>query len=106
MSEENPFYEGQKVVCITDNFPVIRTTKEDKSKIGTLAPVHPKKGETLVIDEILGPFIRFSIYDTDAFNWWHFSMFRALDDFEITDTFIEKHLVRIKQITDDNRKSI
>jgi len=78
------FYEGQKVVCISESFPVFKTTEEDKSKIGQQAPMHPVKGETLVIDEMLGDFLRFDKYDTDAFNWWHSSRFRPLDEFEIT----------------------
>lgn len=87
------FYEGQKVVCINDHFPQIRTTLEDKSQIGTLAPVHPVKGETLVIDEILGVFLRFDKFDIDAHNWWHNSKFKPLDEFEIkfeTEKFVHE----------------
>lgn len=78
------FYEGQKVVCISENFPVEATTETDKSKIGNQAPIHPIKGETLVIDEMLGDFLRFDKYDTDAFNWWHSTGFRPIDEIEIT----------------------
>jgi len=78
------FYEGQKVVCISENFPVHTTTEIDKSIIGTQAPTHPIKGETLVIDEMLGDFLRFNKYDTDeSFNWWHSTRFKPLDDIEI-----------------------
>lgn len=78
------FNEGQKVVCISDDFPVKATTKLDKSIIGTQAPIHPQKGETLIIDEMLGDFLRFNKYDTDSFNWWHCSRFRPIDEIEIT----------------------
>lgn len=84
------FYEGQKVVCISENFPVHATTLEDKSDIGKQAPTHPKKGETLIIDELLGYFLRFNKYDTDAFNWWHSTRFRPLDEFEITASITEE----------------
>lgn len=87
------FYEGQKVVCISESFPVHTTTETDKSKIGTQAPTHPKKGETITIDEMLGDFLRFSKYDTDAFNWWHCTRFRPLDEFEVTTSSqIQEHI--------------
>jgi hypothetical protein len=59
------------------------TTLKDKSDIGKQAPIHPQKGETLITDEILGDFLRFRKYDTDAFNWWHISRFRPIDEIEI-----------------------
>jgi len=77
------YFEGQKVVCISENFPVHATTLEDKSDIGKQAPVHPIKGETLIIDEMLGDFLRFDKYDTYSFNWWHSSRFRPIDEIEI-----------------------
>ena len=86
------FREGQKVVCISEDFPVHTTTKPDKSEIGTQAPIHPKKGETLVIDEMLGDFLRFDKYDTDAFNWWHCSRFRPIDEIEVTSNIDETEL--------------
>lgn len=87
------FFEGQKVVCISESFPVHTTTLEDKSDIGKQAPIHPVKGEKLIIDEMLGDFLRFSKYDTDAFNWWHCSRFRPLDEFEVTTSSqIEKQM--------------
>lgn len=87
------FFEGQKVVCISESFPVHATTEEDKSKIGTQATIHPKKGETLTIDEMLGDFIRFDKYDTDAFNWWHCSRFRPIDEIQITSQIEELEAV-------------
>lgn len=83
------FHEGQKVVCIKDDFPNIATTLQDKSNIGTMPSNRPVEGETLVIDEILGGFLRFDKYDSDSFNWWHCSRFKPLDDFEITTTNCE-----------------
>ena len=81
------YYEGQKVVCISESFPVHATTEVDKSIIGNQAPIHPVKGETLVIDEILGDFFRFDKYDSnESFNWWHCTRFRPLDDFIITES--------------------
>jgi hypothetical protein len=78
------FNEGQKVVCINDNFPVKATTEANKSIIGTIPTAHPQKGETLVIDEMLGDeWLRFDKYDGHSWNWWHSSRFRPLDDFEI-----------------------
>ena len=87
------FYEGQKVVCISEIFPVHATTETDKSIIGTQAAFHPKKGETLIIDEILGDFLRFDKYDTDAFNWWHCSRFRPIDEIQITSQIEELEVV-------------
>lgn len=87
------FYEGQKVVCISEDFPICRTTNIDKSRIGVQAPTgfHPVKGETLIIDEMLGDFLRFDKYDFSdpnhpyyGFNWWHSSRFRPLEEIGIT----------------------
>lgn len=79
------FYEGQKVVCINDKFPVISTTELDKNIVGTQPSLHPKVGETLSINEMLGDeWLRFDKYDFESFNWWHYSRFRPIDEFEVT----------------------
>ena len=85
----NPFVEKQRVLCIKDNFPVVRTTNEDKRIIGTRARKHPKVGEILIIDEILGEFLRFNEYDQNdpnapdySVNWWHYGHFAPVDEFE------------------------
>lgn len=89
------FYEGQKVVCINDNFPCKSTTETDKSIVGTHPKVHPEIGETLVIDEILGDWLRFNKYDTDAYNWWHNSRFKPIDDIEIAmPSFFEEEIFK------------
>lgn len=73
----NPFSEGQKVVCISDHFPHLPQyggTPENTAD-------KPKKGEILVIDEILGDFLRFDKYDTEqSFNWWMHNRFAPLTD--------------------------
>lgn len=89
IDDSQPFYVGQEVVCINDSFPKIRTTNEDKSTLGQKAEFHPKKNEELVIDEILGPFLRFDKYDSDTigFQWWHHS------------AFVSKALFRLRELT-------
>lgn len=84
-----PFYEGQEVVCIKDNNKLIITTETDKSRLGEKATFKPKKNEELVIDEILGPFLRFNKYDSDldGHQWWHHS------------GFISKALFRLRELT-------
>ena len=77
------FYEGQKVVCVSDNFPIISTTDADKTIIGTHPKNHPQIGETLVIDEMLGDeWLRFDKYDNESFNWWNYLKFRPWDEIE------------------------
>jgi hypothetical protein len=77
----NPFAEGQKVVCISESFPMERTTEQDKSRIGTQAPVHPHKDEILVVAETLGSYLNFEKFNTDTKNpWWHHSRFAPLQD--------------------------
>lgn len=71
--------EGDEVICISEYFPVWKTTEEDKSIIGTHPHSHPKKGEILTIDETLGEFLRFEKYDTHTFNWWHHSRFKKCE---------------------------
>lgn len=89
IEDSQPFYEGQEVVCINDSFPMVRTTNEDKSNIGQPAEFHPQKNEELIIDEILGPFLRFDKYDSDefGFQWWHHS------------AFVSKALFRLRELT-------
>jgi len=61
------FSEGQKVICISEDFPLIKKY----GGTGKEAQATPKKDEVLVIDEILGEFLRFDIYDTEeSNNWW------------------------------------
>jgi len=76
----NSFFEGQIVICISEQFPVHTTTETDKSIIGKQAKIHPKKGEVLVVNEILGDFLRFDIYDKETLNWWHSSNFYPQND--------------------------
>lgn len=83
---ENPFTVGQSVVCINDHFSLVITTA-DKERICTLPPVHPKLNEHLVIDEILGEYLRFDKYDCDDVNhpdfgwrWWRHTHFAAIQE--------------------------
>lgn len=86
----NPFHEGQTVVCINTNFPEMITTSEDKSRIGKIPPNHPKIGERLCIDEILGEFLRFDKYDIpESFNWWKYTHFAPIDDQGIEESISE-----------------
>ena len=76
---KNEFYEGQKVVCISENFPLI-----EKYGGGKEAANAPKKEEVLVIDEILGEFLRFDKYDTEeSYNWWKSDRFAPITEEEI-----------------------
>ena len=70
---------GQQVICISENFPVWKTTQTDKSIIGTNPHHHPQLNEILTIDETLGEFIRFDKYDNHAFNWWKMDRFKLLN---------------------------
>lgn len=92
----NPFTEGQEVICVSEDFPCFLATGEDKSPVGKQAPVHPKLGETIAIDEILGDYLRFIKYDTDeSFMWWHHSRFRAndaIDDEAATESIVKKNV--------------
>ena len=90
-AKQKNMVEGQKVVCISEDFPVIKSTAEDKSDEGRQAPSHPIKGETLIINEMLWDFLRFDKYDNHnqsdpnyGWNWWHNSRFKPLDEIEIT----------------------
>jgi hypothetical protein len=76
---KNPFREGQSVVCISENFPVIKKY----GGTGEEATNTPKQGEVLVIDEILGGFLRFNKYDTEeSFNWWYYNRFAPVNEKE------------------------
>ena len=73
----NVFREGQKVVCISENFPVIK----EYGGTGKDAEFTPKKDEELVIDEILGDFLRFDKYDTnESYNWWKHDRFAPIKE--------------------------
>lgn len=73
--------EGDKVICISENFPIWKTTNEDKSIIGTHPNNHPKKGEELFVDEVLGDFLRFDKYDTEEeFAWWKSDRFKKVSN--------------------------
>ncbi len=87
------FEVGGKVVCINGNFPWI------KKYGGKRAPsIKPKKGEILIIDEILGEFLRFNVYDTsESFNWWIDNQFAPVDEFEIEDNFVEEALEKAEK---------
>lgn len=73
----NPFQKGDKVICISDNFPIIPEYSGGATK-GT--DVFPKVGEILFIDETLGDFVRFDKYDSESFNWWYWNRFAKVDE--------------------------
>lgn len=92
---ENPFSVGQSVVCINDHFPLIMTTA-DKERVGTMPSVHPKLNESLVIDEILGEYLRFDQYDCDdvnhpdyGLNWWKHTHFAAIQESKSIVVFVQ-----------------
>lgn len=65
---------GDKVQCISSDFPWI-----EKYGGTSKRQITPKKGDILIIDEVLGDFLRFDLFDSeDSFNWWHKSRFRKL----------------------------
>lgn len=102
--------EGDDVICISEAFPEWKTTDEDKSRIGTTPAHHPKKGEIITIDEVLGDFIRFDKYDIpESFNWWHHSRFRKVEDAdceESIDAVVHKNVELFKSLRTLHRKHI
>lgn len=75
MKFKNPFTEGQEVVCISDNFPLIKEYGGD----GNDTKKKPKKGEILVINEVLGEFLMFEKYNDESINWWFYNRFVLID---------------------------
>ena len=91
------FNEGQKVVCISEHFPLI----DKYGGTGKQAVNTPKKGEVLVIDEILGCFLRFDKYDTqESFNWWKDDRFAPISEEKM---FIEESILEEAYIILDNK---
>lgn len=87
---ENPFKVNQYVLCINDDFPVMATTDNDKSIIGTHPLRHPSKGEICCVDELLGEYLRFDEYDDNDENspdygwkWWKHTRFKAVTKQEV-----------------------
>lgn len=76
---------GKSVICISDWFPLEYTELPDKSGLGKPLPLHPKKGEILVIYAIYeDEYLSFQKYNYDGcINWWLKSKFRLLDDIPI-----------------------
>ena len=75
----NKFEEQQQVRCISDDFP------HQKQHGGTEgeATHKPKVGEVLIIDEILGEYLRFDHYDTpETHQWWHHTRFEPIGEKE------------------------
>lgn len=100
LGEEPKFKAGDRVVCISDNFPKIATTDANKSTVGTQAKRHPIIGEVLTVYDNLGDFVCFDKYNDKApeyldgvrqFHWFHQSRFEAakiqIDERTIKDSF-------------------
>lgn len=84
--------KGDKVVCINHHFPHIKEYGGTEIK-----QITPKKGDVLVIDEVLGEFLRFDLFDTEeSFNWWHKSRFRKIDEAEESENESDKILNTLK----------
>jgi len=78
----NPFFEGQKVVCISDDFPLMRRWSGGADAID--CAVKPKIGDVLIIAETLGLFLRFDEFDTElSYNWFHWNRFAPFEDDEL-----------------------
>ncbi|WP_460671679.1 hypothetical protein [Larkinella ripae] len=84
---EDTFEEGQRVICINDNFPWLK----QHGGVEDAADSNPSLGEVLVINEVLGEFLRFDKYDTTrSFNWWiakHFAPFGDEQSVEVDHRF-------------------
>lgn len=79
--------DGQKVICISEDFPLIEKYSTEGSKPTS---IHPKKGEVLTVDEVLGAFLRFDKYDTpNQCNWWHHTRFAPIDENKIDESVSE-----------------
>ena len=76
--------EGQIAKCISQDFPMIRTTEDDKSRVGQPPKTHPTVGNYYQICEVLGDFLSFDMFNEDSICWWHKSRFRlaTLDELE------------------------
>lgn len=89
---DNNFNEGQRVICISEDFPLIK----EYGGSGNESKITPKKGESIEIDEILGEFLRFDKYDTEeSFNWWKHDRFipepeNSYEEKEIEELYIKK----------------
>jgi len=63
--------EGDQVICIDHNFPHIKEFGGTDKK-----QITPKTGDVLTVDETLGEFLRFDLFDSEeTYNWWHKSRF-------------------------------
>jgi len=75
---KNPFYIGQKVVCISDKFPYMpEYGGESEYKFSK-----PKRDEILIIEDILGDFLTFKEYNNQTgegdTNWFMYDRFASL----------------------------
>ena len=92
---DHGFYEGQTVVCISQHFPLIK----EYGGTGKEAQYTPQKGEILVIDEILGEFLRFDKYDgPESYNWWIATHFAPIDETELE---IENLIAEALEVTEN-----
>lgn len=62
-------------------------TTGDKKRVGSMPTVHPKINEQIVINEILGEYLRFDQYDCDdvshpdyGWRWWKHTHFSAIKE--------------------------
>ncbi len=73
---------GAMVVCVSTNFPVVK--KFSSTNVG--AKECPKLHEHLMIDEILGDYLRFDKYDEHGMcNWWKYDRFIPLSSEQLAE---------------------
>lgn len=94
---KNKFNEGQKVMCVSNDFPLIKKYGGNgKEPLKT-----PKKDEILIIDEILGDFLRFEKYDSnESINWWKFDRFRDITELEERQEYEDKQREADEMVND------
>jgi hypothetical protein len=66
--------EGQIVKCIKDQFPMVATTSDDKSEIGSIPDDRPTLGNYYQVREVLGDFISLTYFGEK--DWWKADRFR------------------------------
>lgn len=68
----NKFKVGDKVICVSDNFPYVKSINSDKPVLIR----KPELGDVLIVAEIHTDYLRFQQYDTPiACNWWIYANF-------------------------------
>lgn len=98
---------GTLVICINENFPCV--ISQDKNEIGKSSDFQPHLNGIYEIEDVLGEFITFEMFNyKDEIKWWVSTHFRKLTGDEVIEhnKQVEKYVPMAQKFLEMARQKV